>query len=155
MTVKAKYGGKRIKHLVDMAKEMVTKFGVLKGTGEHPSGTAGQTMALIAAWNEFGTRNAPSRPWLRTSVRAHRYYKEELKRILKKTLNGGHPLVPFKLLGQQAASNARRMIDSNSFAPNALSTILKKSTSSGVKDKPLVDTGALRQSIQSAVEVSK
>jgi hypothetical protein len=152
MEVEAKYKGRRIEALLDFAAATV-KFGVLRGTGDHPNAPAGVTTALVAAWNEFGTATAPARPFLRNTVREHNYYRAELGRVLKDhLLSGTSPILDLKLLGERAAADVRNKISSGEFEPNAESTIIRKSTSSGRKETPLVDTGHLRQSIQSQVE---
>lgn len=156
MRVKAKYDGRKIDALIKKAKGTVVKVGVLRGTGEHPYAKNGQTVALIAAWNEFGTSTGiPSRPFLRTTMREHNYYRAELKRIMEFVLKGAMPMPLFKQLGIRAAADMQNKIADNDFQRNAPSTIARKSTSSGVHDKPLIDSGHLRQSIQSSVEVSR
>lgn len=157
MRVKAKYDGRKIDALIKGAKGTVVKVGVLRGTGEHPYAKNGQTVALIAAWNEFGTSTGiPSRPFLRTTMREHNYYRAELKRIMVLALiKGAKPMPLFKQLGIRAAADMQNKIADNDFQRNAPSTIARKSTSSGEHDKPLIDSGHLRQSIQSSVEVSQ
>ena len=153
MTLRAKYGSKKIDGILGMAKKSAVLVGVLRGTGGHPHSKAGHTIALIAAWNEFGNRRIPSRPFLRTTLREHEYYKQELKKALLTAITTkGEADSLLKLVGIKAASDIRNKITNNDFRRNAPATIRRKSTSSGVKDKPLIDSGALRQSIQSQLE---
>lgn len=152
MTLVAKYNGKRIDDLLKAAKSAAVKVGVLKGTGEHPYAKQGQTIALIAAWNEFGNKRVPSRPFMRTTLREHMYYKKELLAILTNNLRSlKYQTIPLKQLGVKAASDMQAKITTNDFRANTESTIARKSTTSGRKDKPLIDSGTLRKSIQSQV----
>jgi hypothetical protein len=148
---------RKVDDLLRRMKGSHVKVGVLRGTGEHPSADGGQTVAAIAAWNEFGTDTIPARPFLRTTLRENGYYRQALLDALKAGLvhqaNMGRAL---QLVGIRAAADIRNTIDTNDFAPNAPATIRRKSTDAdkGNKDKPLIDTGLLRQSIQSELERS-
>lgn len=146
---------KKVDDLLRRMKGAHVKVGVLRGTGEHPSGKHGQTIAAIAAWNEFGTEHIPSRPFFRTTLRENGYYREALLDALKAgLLKKADPTKALQLVGVRAAADMRNMIDTNEFVPNAESTIERKSTNAdrNNKDKPLIATGLLRQSIQSELE---
>ena len=82
----------------------------------------GVDMAQIAMWNELGTSTAPSRPFLRKSVDEN----ADLKQI-----------------GVFGVGLVQEKIESGSYEPNAPSTIRKKKS-----DKPLIDTGRMRQSVK-------
>lgn len=160
VTITAKNKGKEIERLLNMEGTDAVKVGVLKGSGVHP-GPRGKkpkvltaTIAEIAWWNEFGTRTIPERPFLRWTMREHNFYREHLKKALFKAMTTPrtYPVKWLKKVGQQAASDVRSMIRDGPFEPNAPATIKKKSTSSGRKAKPLIDTGTLRQSIQYEVD---
>lgn len=159
MDISSKYGGSRIKAAKSMPKKLGVLVGVLRGTGEHPNAKGGQTIAEIAWWNEFGTdRGIPERPFLRTAVRGHSYYRTEMKDATAyavKALVLGLPGydVKLRLVGMAAARDVQSSIVTGPWTPNAESTIRKKSrglkVESGewLKAKPLIDTGALRASI--------
>lgn len=149
MKVVAKHKGKKIDALLKAAGVKAVLVGVLRGTGAHPNAKSGHTIAEIAWWNEFGTKRIPERPFLRWTLRGHNYYREELSRALLATLRGkGDSFRNIKPIGATAARDVRKMISTGPFVANAPATIRKKSTSAGVKARPLIDTGALRQSIQ-------
>ncbi|HXK36114.1 MAG TPA: hypothetical protein VJ553_00855 [Candidatus Paceibacterota bacterium] len=149
VTVTSKYGGKKIEALLRLTGANAVLVGVLRGTGVHPYAENGQTIAEIAWWNEFGTGRIPERPFLRWTLRENDYYRKHMMMALRASLLGKvDPIRGLKIVGAQAASDVRMMITNGDFVPNAEATIRKKSTSAGIKDKPLIDTGALRQSIQ-------
>ena len=123
--------------------------GILAGTGEHPYGTSGQTLAEIAFWNEFGARfgkpnRIPPRPFLRLTMwRNKRKYRRQIKNLLKHIMIGkissdrAHGI-----LGLLLQRDIVREIDRLVTPRNAARTIRLKGSS-----KPLVNTGALRQHI--------
>lgn len=155
LDVTAKEDLAKVDDLLRRMKGAHVVVGVLRGTGEHPDATEGQTIVQIAAWNEFGTETIPSRPFLRTTLRENKYYREALFDALKAGLTKkADPTKALKLVGVRAAADIRNMIDTNDFVPNAPMTIQRKSTNADKdnKDKPLIATGILRQSIQSELE---
>lgn len=156
-TVTSKYGGKRIDDLIKAAGQANVLVGVLRGTGAHPKVGGGQTIAEIAWWNEFGTKRIPERSFLRSTLREHKYYREELKKALRAAiLDFRHKsgMLWLKKVGAMAARDIRRRITSGPFEPNAPRTIRAKSTNEARdnKQKPLIDTGTLRKSIQFQIE---
>ena len=174
--ITAKFNEKKLKRLAELHGSRGVKVGILRGAGVHPGptkitkkeragkGSSGSsrtaTIAEIAWWNEFGTsirfgRSGgariviPERPFLRWTMREHDYYREEMEIALKKALmsSGWAHNQILHFIGLKASSDIRRMITIGPFVPNAPETIRKKSTSSGVKAQPLIDTGTLRKSI--------
>jgi hypothetical protein len=126
------------------SKGAMLKIGILSGTGEHPNADHGQTVAEIAWWNEFGTRNIPERPFLRPALRENllaygRIIEAALKAVLTGKLSRDQGL---GILGERAKRDVVNKITVLSDPPNAEATIDAKGSSS-----PLVDTGALRQHI--------
>ena len=103
-------------------------------------------MCDIALWNELGTSGAhpiPARPFLRQSVdgnedkiRAH--CAQQARAIAR----GGTAEEALKKIGIHMKGIVQKTIKEGSFVPNAPSTIRKKGS-----DKPLIDTGRLRQSV--------
>jgi hypothetical protein len=120
------------------------KVGILSGTGEHPNASHGETVAEIAWWNEFGTRNIDERPFLRTGLREKLpRYRGILASGLKQIVVGrARPDQILGILGVAAAADVQAKIVSVSSPANAQSTKDRKGSSS-----PLQDTGALKQHI--------
>jgi hypothetical protein len=127
------------------AKPALVKVGVLAGTGEHPNATDGQTIAEIAWWNEFGTENIPERPFLRNALRENaQTYRDMMRELIKSVLLGKiNTKKAIDILGLHGQSDVRKSIVDLWDPPNSEVTIAAK----GGKSNPLIDTGALRQSI--------
>jgi hypothetical protein len=110
-------------------------------------------IAYYAAQNEFGTQSSPripSRPFLRTTMER---YKEKINKavaaILKEVANNNRDAHFFMdKLGQFVAGMVKLNITDGNWAPNSFFTILRKSKRK-YSDKPLIDTGIMRQSITS------
>lgn len=124
------------------------KVGILSGTGEHPKGKHGQTMAEVGWWNEFGTETIPERPFLRTGLREKiTKYRMILNNGMKKILVGSMSSEQvLGILGVAAVADVQMKIIAIQSPPNAPSTVAQKGSSS-----PLQDTGALRQHISWAI----
>lgn len=123
------------------------KVGVLKGTGVHPN-SDGATVAQVAWWNEFGTDDIPSRPFLRTTMRENRRkFSKVTKTIYERALKGvGNVENMVDALGMLAQSLVVQAIDNTLTPPNAPATLEAKAP----KTHPLINTGRLRQSISYA-----
>jgi hypothetical protein len=129
-------------------KRPFIKVGILSGTGEHPKGTNGQTLAEVGWWNEFGTKTIPERPFLRTGLREKiTKYRMILNAGLKKILVGATSVDQvLGILGVAAVADVQMKIIMIQSPPNAPATVAQKGSSS-----PLQDTGALRQHISWAI----
>lgn len=124
---------------------------VLIGVPAGPTEENGTSMALVAAVNEFGSpdRGIPERPFLRTGIRENypritRLNVRTLRQVAEGTMTANTAL---SLLGELATGGVKAKIAEGGFVANAPSTIKAKGS-----DKPLVDSGALRQSITYVVE---
>jgi len=128
----------------ELEKLLDIKVGVLSGTGEHSNNTRGQTVAEIAFWNEFGTKWAPARPFLRVTIRENRHlFKRMVKRLYKLIIKGklSHEMAQ-KIIATKAMALVQKKIVSLQSPPNSPFTVDKKKSSS-----PLIDTGELKNSI--------
>ena len=134
-------------------KDSESLFEKLRGLGKRnvyvgfPAGSGGYedgvTVAQVAAWNEFGTRNMPSRPFMRDTVNLN---KAEVKRTFdeaaKAILNGSTEDRELEKIGVLAKAMMQKQITDGGYAPDAPSTVRKKGSS-----HPLIDTGQMRQSV--------
>lgn len=167
--------GERFRKLVQqLRKNPHVKAGVLADAGKSDENPK-VTVAQVAMWNEFGTQNAPARPFMRYTSLA---YGDDMKRISAKLLRGiieGRFTIDQALdqLGLKAVNNIKEVIVAWDRPKNAESTIIQKARKSGRKklaaakrkdekkgssggnysallaqyDNPLVDTGQLLNSI--------
>lgn len=128
--------GRMLRELAD--REVV--IGFQHGDATEDDGT---DICDIAAWNELGTEDIPSRPFLRKSVdengdRINELIDHESGRLM----NGGSAEQTLKNTGLFQKALIQEKITEGDFAPNAGSTVRKKGSS-----RPLVDTGRMRQSV--------
>ena len=116
--------------------------GVPKGKVEDD----GTPIAMIAAVHEFGSpkRNIPERSFLRGGILRNLPRLRQLNAdSMRKVARGSSTLsASLHRLGVAAAGDVKQFIVDGTFVPNAASTIAGKGS-----DKPLIDTGSLRQSI--------
>ena len=105
-------------------------------------------LAQIAAENEFGHDNVPSRPFMRQSVDNHRgeieSFMQQQKAVL---LAGGTAAQVLKNIGINHKARIQKEIIEGGFAPNAPLTIKLKGSS-----RPLIDSGQMRQNVQYAIK---
>lgn len=103
----------------------------------------------VAAFNELGTSRAPSRPFLRQSIDDHHPEIEAFFKNQVALLTNGSTTAD--QIMRQTAVFLRGLIQEEivegDFTPNAPSTVKKKGS-----DKPLIDTGHMRQSVMTIVD---
>ncbi len=110
----------------------------------------GADICDVAAWNELGveSKKIPSRPFLRKSVDEN---KEEIEAFLKsqakRVMNGVPAEKILKETGAFQVSLIQEKIENGSYEKNADATIQRKGS-----DKPLIDTGRMRQSVHYVIE---
>ena len=125
--------------------------GIRANAGNEPDGTP---LVKIAAANEFGTIDGHirERSFLRSTVdKRHPVYAAALVRILDAATKAPDGLAALRLglarLGAVAVGDVQRTMTDLDDPPNADETIRRKYG----QDNPLIDTGRLRQSIDSEV----
>ena len=125
--------------------------------GIHP--VSGEEMVTIASAHEFGAiagknyqTEIPARPFIRSTVDERRdIYAENGKRLWQRILDKEITIFEgLSLLGQLVEGDIRRKIIELREPPNAPSTIARKGS-----DNPLVDTGAMVNSIRYAVKTKE
>ena len=108
----------------------------------------GTSLAEVAAYNEFGSSDTPARPFMKQSFEDH---EDELKaaceRVNATIASGGSVEQALNALGVTVKGLVQTEIVDGDFAENAPSTIKKKGS-----DRPLVDTGTMRQSVNYAIK---
>ena len=125
---------------------MVDKYvtiGIHEDAGQHESDDI--TNAQVGAINEFGTEHIPARPWLNPGVASG---NAEYLSIIEKTLaDDGTMTQALNKVGVVAVGKVQKYMTDLRTPPNAASTIKKKGSSN-----PLIDSGALRQSVTYKIE---
>jgi hypothetical protein len=130
------------------AKQPFVKIGVLSDAPKDKKTKA--NLASIAAFNEFGTSDIPSRPFMAQTFdlnvfEVKSFIQNECGKILdlKQTIPGA-----LSKIGLFYQAKTQQQITQGKFAPNSPLTIKLKGSS-----KPLIDTGRLRQSISHEVVI--
>lgn len=121
--------------------------------------TDGTPVAQVASWNEFGTKNAPPRSFMRSTADAQKgawgsYAKQAGKMIIDGSVSVPDGLL---MLGEQAAGDIRRTISKLTTPPLSPATIRAreaKYAEGGVTKtltKPLVQTGLMLATLTTQV----
>lgn len=108
------------------------------------------TMAQLGAVQHFGSEDGriPARPWLDTGVESG---TQEILDTIRSAAGKGLPLdAVLEQVGVVAAGAVQEYMTDLRTPPNAPSTIERKGS-----DSPLIDTGAMRQSVSYAVTREK
>lgn len=132
--------GRRFFAQMDELKKMSVHVGYQAGEATSDDGV---DMCDIAMWNELGTESTPARPFLRKSMdengeKIGAFCQSEIQKVAQ----GGTAQSALEALGVFGKGLVQEKISTGDFEPNAPSTIRKKGS-----DKPLIDTGRLRQSV--------
>lgn len=137
--------GRVFENLLRELAEKEVRIGFQKGAATEEDGT---DICDVAMWNELGTVNIPSRPFLRKSVDEN---EDKIKSFLKSKkndiVNGTSADQILKEIGLFQKDLIQEKITEGDFAPNAPATIKKKGSS-----KPLIDTGRMRQSVNYVIQ---
>ena len=116
------------------------RVGVLENA-TYPDGTP---VAMVAFWNEYGTRTSPVRAFFRTTVSEQKKnWVLSVQNLMKMHNN---PQQVMGLIGEHMKEQIVQSINTWSDPPNSAYTIAKKGF-----DKPLVETALLMRSIKSEV----
>ena len=145
VTDKMTADGKRFQKMLKELSQMQVRIGFQRGKATEDDGT---DICDVAAWNELGTVNSPSRPFLRKSVdenesKINSFLQGQKSAMLK----GASAEQILKEIGIFQKDLIQEKITEGSYVPNAPSTIKKKGSS-----KPLIDTGRMRQSVNYVIQ---
>lgn len=139
------HGWNNILHELQKAKGMEVAVGILEGSEQD-----GESIAEYAAFNEFGTDNIPSRPFMATTFdQSVGEIDADFKRQANSMLQGKRTASQaLTVIGQKHASRIQTTITGKNFMPQlAASTVAAKKGST----KTLVDTGALTNAVQISI----
>lgn len=133
------------KRIMDMQKNDVLIGVPQEKTERREEGKEPITNAELMFIHTKGSpsRNIPARPTLEPAVeenaeRIGQMYRE----AIKVALQGGNPSHILEKIGLYASNKAKAKFGSDDLVPNAPSTIKQKGS-----DRPLIDTGQLRNSV--------
>lgn len=107
---------------------------------------SGQSVAAVAATHEFGSQDGhiPERSFLRSSMHANMAKYVAINKVGLRAVARGETTVEQAMnrLGTVAATDVQVQLRTGVFTPLKPETIRRKGS-----DKPLIDTGQLRQSL--------
>lgn len=130
------------KQFEKMLKEL-SKLEVRVGFQSGETTEDGVDICEIAALNELGTEDIPSRPFLRRSVDENvDKINAHLKNCKNKLQKGTDPKQVLNEIGAFQKGFIQAKIVDQGYVANATLTARKKKS-----DKPLIDTGRMRQSV--------
>ena len=143
--------GKKFNEMLYELKKLQVRIGFQHGKATEEDGT---DICDVAAWNELGTKNMPSRPFLRKSVDENRERIDNFLQSTKDDLVRGKPAEKIlKDIGIFQKDLIQEKITEGSFKENADSTIeIKRKKGRDEPIKPLIDTGKMRQSVNYVIE---
>lgn len=145
--VEVKGGGKYeavLQRLADL--KMGVKAGVLKGA----TTTDGKPIAKYAAYNEYGTKHIPPRPFLRqTATAKEKSWPGVIATAVKGRVEDNAAWTrALTLAGESMKANIKETIQRGGFAPDAPGTIkAKQRKGKREPDHPLIDTGQMLAAI--------
>lgn len=138
-------GWNNIVRELEKAKGMEVAVGILEG-----SQNEGDSIAEYATYNEFGTDNIPSRPFMATSfdenvAAINSDFKRQADAMVQGKRTANEALT---VIGQKHAGRIQTTITGRNFLPRlAPSTIAAKKGST----KTLVDTGAMANAVHISI----
>lgn len=141
--------GKKFYAELEKLKQNEVFIGYQAGHAKHTDEDGNTAdMAEIAMFNELGTENSPPRPFLRMTVdenkeKINQFVETQTKRIAQ----GASAEQCMKQMGAFGVSLVQEKIGNGTFTPLKESTIKAKGS-----DKPLIDTGQMRQSVHYVIK---
>lgn len=155
MSFKTKIKGPSNTRIINkIKKSAVGKPRVLVGVidaGVHTgAGDDSPTVATIAAWNEFGNKRTPERPFFRTTLPEEKGNVKKMSRVMLKKIYKGDMKVDtgLGLIGKHMAGKIQEKIVEIKSPENADSTLARKFP----RTNPLIDSGHMMRVITWKVE---
>ena len=144
--------GKKFFKEIEKLVKMQVRVGYQQGKDFYEGEGKKVDLLDVAMFNELGTSRTPSRPFMRDSVDDNeenitKFCQAQLKGIVNGSKDAESVL---KAIGAMQVGLVQKTIKDGSFTPNAPSTIARKGS-----DKPLIDTGLMRQSVHYVITDKK
>lgn len=139
---------KGLKHFIREMQAADRAF-VTVGVHQGERSMDGADIAEYAAYNEYGTENIPSRPFMRTAFDENvSAIKSDMGKVIERCKSGGSVAQELRMVGEKHQQRIQRTIKGRDFLPKlAQSTIDAKKGST----KTLIDSGAMVNSIRYVV----
>jgi hypothetical protein len=142
-------GDKQFKELLEKLRKYKTAsvtIGIHEDAGQYTDGST--SVAEVALWNEFGTRNIPERSFLRSAIddnasKINAWREEAIENIMEK---GWTVQKALEMVGLRIQILIQNKIKSNVPPPNAPSTA-KAKLKEGQAPSTLIATGLMVRSV--------
>ena len=148
VTVKVTGGDKYKKFLAKLGEIAGgVKAGILEGATNRETG---ELIAPYAIYNEFGTKNIPARPFMRTVAKEKpkTWVSTMVGHIRGRATNPAVWKESLGLAGEQMVADIKNSIENGSWAPNAPATVAAKARKGKSEpDHPLMDTGEMLSAV--------
>ncbi len=132
--------GKRYVAELKKIERLEVQVGYWRGEKTEDDGT---DLVDIAAYNELGTPTIPARPFMKQSFENHESDLQNACDEVNAAISRGSTAVQaLENLGTFGKALVQQEIVDGEFEPNAAATISKKGS-----ERPLIDTGHMRQSV--------
>ena len=144
--------GQKFFREIEKLKKLQVRVGYQEGEKFYDEDGKKVDLLDVAMFNELGTSRTPSRPFMRDSVDDNADgISSSCKSKLRAIANGSKTAEEvLKEIGVMQVGLVQKSIREGDFAPNAPSTIKRKGS-----DKPLIDTGQMRQSVHFVITDKK
>lgn len=153
VTRASKAGFSRVAKKLNTMGNLALWIGIVDGSTYSGEGNtpAGTPVGRIAAYQEYGTKRIPKRPFLKPTAKARgKLWTKRIGRLLKGTGLGEQPLrSAYELVGQEAAKDVQVTIEKMTEPALAEATVkAKKRRGKQNPEKLLVDTGTMEEAIR-------
>lgn len=140
--------GKRYFAELKKLEKLEVQVGYWRGENAYDDGTE---LVDVAAFNELGTSAIPARPFMKQSFENHESDLQGACDTVNALIsNGSTAEQALVTLGDFCKALVQEEIINGGFEPNAPSTIAKKKS-----ERPLIDTGTMRQSVDFKIKKRK
>lgn len=132
--------GKRYVEELKKLERLEVQVGYWRGKNFEDNGA---DLVDVALYNELGTSTSPARPFMKQSFENH---EDDLQNacdeVNAELSRGGTAVQALENLGTFGKALVQQEIIDGEFEPNSAATINKKKS-----ERPLIDTGTMRQSV--------
>ena len=148
-------GWKKIKEEIKLIDNSFVNVGVLSDSGGYAASEGGINLADVATFNEFGTSRIPPRPFMRQTFEKNNKKTTDFISKQKDLIYQGKETTrgALETIGVFYQGKIQTEFNEGNFKANAPATIRQKTVNGNVGDRPLHDTGRLKQSINFEVKI--
>ncbi len=134
--------------VVSRLKDMAYRDGVVVGYSGEGKTDEGIGLSTIAKIHEFGTKNIPPRPFIRPTLDEHKKdWADAVVKGLKRSESEAGIIHSWENVGNEIVKELKEAIDRVDTPPLSARTIAHRLKRGNTSDKPLYDTGKMRNEL--------